>query len=51
MRQIDAERVLLTANVHRNHTISRRACARVGLNPWTPLDEHYWVLLGEVPDT
>jgi hypothetical protein len=49
MRQLDVDRVFVTANVHREHVMSHRACARVGLTPWIPLDDAYWILLGEVP--
>jgi hypothetical protein len=48
MRRQNAERVFVTANVHQNHGLSLRACASVGLTPWIPLDDEYWVLLGEV---
>lgn len=50
MRQLDSDRVFLTANVHRSHAASLRAAAKVGLEPWYPMDDHYWVLLGEVPE-
>jgi hypothetical protein len=50
MTQLDVDRVFVTANVHRDHAVSLRACANVGLEPWIPLDDHYWILLGEVPN-
>jgi RimJ/RimL family protein N-acetyltransferase len=49
MREIASDRVLVTANVHRENAASRVAAERSGLLPLQPLDEHYWVLLGEVP--
>lgn len=49
MRSVDPERVLYTAYVHRENRASMRACARVGLLPFHPKDEHYNTLLGEVP--
>jgi hypothetical protein len=49
MRDRDPDRVFVTANVHRNHVVSQHVCARAGLLSWIPLDQHYWVLLGEVP--
>jgi RimJ/RimL family protein N-acetyltransferase len=49
MRRVDPERVLYTAYVHRENRASMRACARVGLLPFHPKDEHYHTLLGEVP--
>ncbi|MGI8413461.1 MAG: hypothetical protein ACR2QA_13465 [Solirubrobacteraceae bacterium] len=51
MREIDASRVYVTANVHREHRSSRKACSEVGIDLWTPLDDHYVVLLGEVPSS
>lgn len=48
MGGIDLDRVFVTANVHREHDHSQRACGNAGLTPWIPLDENYWVLLGEV---
>lgn len=50
MSELDADRVFVTANVHGEHAVSLRACANVGLLPWIPLDDHYWILLGEVPN-
>lgn len=50
MRTIAPERVLVTAHAHKEHAISLTACGRVGLTPLVPLDAHYWVLLGEVPE-
>ena len=50
MRQLDTDRVFVTANVHREHVVSLRACARADLTPWIQLDDHYWILLGEVPN-
>jgi len=49
MRQRDADRVFLTANVHRQHGVSQHACEKAGLTPWIPLDDEYWILLGELP--
>lgn len=49
MRDLDPNRVFVTANVHRNHVVSQRACAGAGLLPWFLRDQDYWVLLGEVP--
>jgi RimJ/RimL family protein N-acetyltransferase len=49
MRDIAGHRVLVTANVHRDHVASRTAAERVGLLPLVPIDEHYWMLLGKVP--
>jgi RimJ/RimL family protein N-acetyltransferase len=49
MRDIAGHRVLVTANVHRAHTASRRAAARVGLLTLLPLDDDYLILLGQVP--
>ncbi len=49
MTQVDADRVLVTAHVHIKHAASLAACQRVGLTVLKPLDEHYDVLLGEVP--
>ncbi len=50
MGQLDSDRVFVTANVHAHHVMSNRACARAGLIPWVPLDDIYWILLGEVPE-
>lgn len=50
MRQVDASRVFVTANVHREHAASQRACSNAGLTPWIPKDDEYWILLGEVPE-
>ena len=50
MRQLDPERVFVTANVHQDHVISNRTCARAGLTRWIPLDAVYWTLLGDVPE-
>lgn len=49
MRQHDDERILYTAHVHRENGASIAACAKVGLDLLHPKDDHYWVLLGEVP--
>lgn len=50
MRAVDANRVLYTAYVHRDNQASLRACGGVGLLPFQPKDDHYWILLGEVPE-
>jgi RimJ/RimL family protein N-acetyltransferase len=50
MRAIDPDRVLYTAYAHRDNRASLRAGERVGLLRLRPKDEHYWILLGEVPD-
>jgi RimJ/RimL family protein N-acetyltransferase len=49
MRQLDDERVIYTAHVHKDNAPSIAACARVGLDLLRPKDAHYWILLGEVP--
>lgn len=49
MRSLDPDRVLVTAHVHRDNEHSLKACRRHGLLPFVGLDEHYLVLLGEVP--
>lgn len=50
MRAVDPGRVLVTAHVHRENEASLKACARWELDVFQPLDEHYWVLLGEVTE-
>jgi hypothetical protein len=50
MREVDRERSLYTAYAHREHRASLRACKCVGLLPFWPKDNHYWILLGEVPE-
>ena len=49
MQQCGPDRILATANVHRNNARSLSACAKAGLHALMPLDDHYWILLGEVP--
>jgi RimJ/RimL family protein N-acetyltransferase len=49
MRAIATERIFVTATVHRDHRASLAAAARAGLTQLVQMDEHYWVLLGEVP--
>ncbi len=49
MRAVDSDRVLYTAYVHIANRSSVEACARVELLPFVQKDEHYWILLGEVP--
>jgi hypothetical protein len=49
MRQLDPDRVLVTANVHRDNHHSLSACSKVGITPLVPVEEAYWLLLGEVP--
>jgi hypothetical protein len=50
MREVDPDRILYTAYVHRANRASFEACKRVDLLPLHLKDEHYWVLLGEVPE-
>jgi hypothetical protein len=50
MRDEDPERILVTGFVHRHNGPSLVACERAGLLPLRPLDDNYWVLLGEVPE-
>jgi hypothetical protein len=49
MREANPDRILVTASIHRKHTASLKACERVGIAPFLPKDEHYWIALGEVP--
>jgi RimJ/RimL family protein N-acetyltransferase len=49
MHEFDPTRVLVTANVHREHRASLKVCARAGLTRFIPKDDQYWTLLGEVP--
>jgi RimJ/RimL family protein N-acetyltransferase len=49
MHELDEQRVLVTAHAHREHHLSLKACERVGLSKYLPLDDHYWILLGEIP--
>ena len=51
MKAIAGERVLVTANVHNQHAASIAAAARAGLTYLVPKDEHYTVLLGEIPES
>lgn len=51
MRQLDPERVLITGSVHRENQRSFQACARHGIDYFLPRDDHYVVVLGEVPET
>lgn len=48
MRERDPDRVLVTANVHHQNAPSIAALASVGITPLAPLDEHYWLFLGEI---
>jgi hypothetical protein len=49
MREIDPERILVSAFVHRENLAAYGACAAVGITLWTPRDEDYVILIGEVP--
>lgn len=49
MRDRDPSRVYVTARVHKDHSNSAKACDAVGLSLLRPNDEHYLILLGEVP--
>ena len=48
MREADPQRLLVTANVHRQHAVSLKAAASAGLTLLMPGDEFHLVL-GEVP--
>ena len=48
-REIDDSRGYITAYAHKDHHVSLKVCAGVGLTFWMPKDEHYSILLGEVP--
>lgn len=50
MRHEDPERVLVAGFVHRSNGPSFDVCARAGLTPLVPRDDHYWIVLGEVPE-
>lgn len=50
MREEDPQRVLVVAVCHRENGAALAACERVGLLPFVQQDEHYWVLVGELPD-
>jgi RimJ/RimL family protein N-acetyltransferase len=50
MREIDESRIHVTANVHNEHRSSIKACAHVGLEYWIPKNEHFTILIGEVPE-
>jgi RimJ/RimL family protein N-acetyltransferase len=49
MREVDPARILVTGNIHKDNSPSFAAAGRAGLTRLVPLDEHYWVVLGEVP--
>lgn len=48
MRESDTDRVLVTANAHKNNAPSIRAAEKVGLTPLVQKDEWYWTLLAEI---
>ena len=50
MRLVDPERLLYVAYAHRENHASLRAGRRMGLLQFHLKDDHYWILLGEVPD-
>ena len=50
MRRLDPERVLFTGHVHHQNTASLRAAARHDIDHFFWRDDHYVVVLGEVPE-
>lgn len=50
MLEADPERVLIVGVAHRDNTPAFAAGAQIGLIKFVQQDEHYWVLVGELPD-
>lgn len=50
MRELDPERVLVTAHAHKDHFASISACRQAGIEAFYMKDDDYWMLLGEVPE-
>jgi len=49
MREADPDRVLVSGFVHRQNLIAYDACTAVGMTMWTPRDDEYVIVIGEVP--
>ena len=49
MRNLDPQRFLITGLIHEDHSASLKAAQKVGLEPFIPVGDGYWRVLGEVP--
>jgi hypothetical protein len=49
MREVEPDRVLISGFIHRLNFAAYAACSAVGITLWTPRDEDYVIVIGEVP--